>query len=88
MIFPLLLDIAQTADFIGFSYSAVRHWTYGTKPAPAGWPAPLKVGGKSRRYRRSDLEAWVLDLGSSIQPQQHETSGKRRGRPPLKATGG
>ncbi len=62
MFFPLLLDLRQTGAFVGFSFSTVRHWTYGTKPAPKGWPRAVKVGNKSLRYLRSDLEAFVANL--------------------------
>ena len=61
---PVLQDLHQTAAFINFSFSAVRHWTYGSKPAPAGWPSPVKVGNKSIRYRTADLLNWIDGLSA------------------------
>lgn len=60
----LLLDIREAADFINFSYSIVRKWTYRQSVPPHGWPAPVKVG-KSVRYRRADLENWAAGLPAS-----------------------
>jgi hypothetical protein len=78
---PALLDLRQTAGFIGFSYSAVRQWTYGQKPAPAGWPGAVRVSAKATRYRLTDLQRWVEGLGEQ---QKEVTSGpapRRPGRP-------
>lgn len=84
MSFPLLLDLYEAAELVGFSFSAVRHWTYGQKPAPAGWPATVHVG-RNVRYRRGDLEAWVAGLGTeSSAPEMalHAEEPRRgRGRP-------
>lgn len=79
MSLPLLLDLHQAAALVGFSASSVRHWTYGHKPAPAGWPATVHVG-RNVRYRRADLEDWVAGLGT---PAATEAALRRgRGRPP------
>lgn len=81
MSFPLLLDLHQAAALVGFSSSSLRHWTYGHKPAPAGWPATVHVG-RNVRYRRADLEAWVANLGNqATSPPAAAGEVRRRGRP-------
>jgi hypothetical protein len=40
----LLLDIDDVAKLIKLSPATVENWAYGRKPAPAGFPAPIKVG--------------------------------------------
>ena len=94
MSFPLLLDLFETAELVGFSFSSIRHWTYGHKPAPAGWPATVHVG-RNVRYRRADLESWVAGLGGEQPAQQGiriETVGtaprRGRGRPRKTGAGG
>lgn len=85
MSFPLLLDLYEAAALVGFSSSSVRHWTYGHKPAPAGWPATVHVG-RNVRYRRADLENWVAGLGTpaaanqAVGPTESEPR-RGRGRP-------
>ena len=82
MSFPLLLDLYEAAALVGFSSSSVRHWTYGHKPAPTGWPAPVHVG-RNIRYRRADLENWVAGLGTPAATQLFADSTEaapRRGR--------
>ncbi len=64
---PLLLDMRQTADYIGTSYGSVRLWTYGQRPAPVGWPSSVKFGGRVR-YRASDLDDFVAHLGAAPAP--------------------
>lgn len=53
---PLLIDINEVARLTGFS----RGKLYSMQSTGA-MPAPLKVG-RSTRWRRADIEAWV-DLG-------------------------
>ena len=92
MSFPLLLDLFEAAELVGFSFSAVRHWTYGQRPAPTGWPKTVHVG-RNVRYRRADLEEWVAGLG--VQPttpdelrREPVTTAPRRGRGRPRKTGG
>lgn len=59
---PLLLTIEQTAALIGFAPKAISKWLYGYRPAPVGWPRPVKAG-RSVRFRRIDVESWVNGLG-------------------------
>lgn len=57
----LLLDLAEAAGLLGFSYSTIRHWTYERNRTPPGWPAPVRIG-RSVRYRRQDLERFIETL--------------------------
>jgi predicted DNA-binding transcriptional regulator AlpA len=56
-----LVDARYVARVLGISVGAVRHWTYGVRPAPTGWPPPVRVGGRVR-YRLRDLRAYIDDL--------------------------
>lgn len=76
---PALLDLRQAAAFLGFSYSAIRQWTYGQKPAPRGWPSAVRVSAKATRYRLADLQGWVDALGE--QKQEVTSAPRRPGRP-------
>ena len=48
----LLLDIDDVAKLIKLSPATIENWAYGRKPAPAGFPAPIKVG-RLLRYQDS-----------------------------------
>lgn len=83
----LLLIIKDVAALISFSSATVTNWAYGRKPAPPGFPKPVKIG-RNLRYRRSDIEAWVASFRPDPQlvevvpsPPQPST-GRPRGRPP------
>ncbi len=84
---PLLLTLEQAAAYVGFAPETVRKWTYSKttgRTAPAGWPEPIKIGGKAIRWRRSDLENWVSGLRQEDSKNAVLTppnSTKRPGRP-------
>ena len=81
--FPVLANIRTVARALNFSYSTVRKWTYKQSPRPAGWPDTVKVG-RSTRYRRMDIEAWINGLGAiefaNATPSVNEIK-RGRGRP-------
>lgn len=81
---PALLNIKQTAGFIGFSESLIRQWTYRQRPVPAGWPTPVKVTPKALRYKTAEIQSWVDNLGKEKLMAQEVTSApqpRRPGRP-------
>lgn len=57
----LLLDFADVGRLITFSQATIANWAYRRKPAPQGFPAPIKVG-RILRYRRIDIERWIDNL--------------------------
>ena len=69
----LLLDFEDVGRLITFSHATIANWAYRRKPAPRGFPEPIKVG-RLLRYRRVDIECWIAKLGpvgsgSSSAPQ-------------------
>ena len=62
---PLLLDLESAADAIGIARGTLRRWAYGARPAPAGFPLPVRLG-RLLRYRVADLEAWVISLAPQM----------------------
>lgn len=58
----LLLSLEEVARLIVFSKATVENWSYRRKPAPRGFPQPIKVG-RILRYRRADIERWIAGLG-------------------------
>lgn len=89
----LLLDFDAVARLIVFSPATVANWAYRRKPAPQGFPAPVKVG-RILRYRRSDIEGWIARLGMAtlVEPNSDVNSDsasvkRPRGRPRLCAGG-
>lgn len=67
---PLLVEIDAAAVVVSFAAATVREWAYGKRPAPAGFPAPVRIAGGHRqrptlRYRLADLVQWVESLGAS-----------------------
>lgn len=89
----LLLNFEEVARLIVFSPATVANWAYRRKPAPRGFPLPIKVG-RILRYRRIDIEGWISRLGvaSSGEPNSDLNSDsarvkRPRGRPRLSAGG-
>ncbi|WP_170285812.1 hypothetical protein [Propionivibrio limicola] len=89
--FPAFAGLRICAQFLGLSYSHIRKITYDQRPAPAGWPAPVRVGGKVG-YLRHDLERWLDSLssaadqvsacpGAPAQQAAETPPPRRRGRP-------
>lgn len=62
----LLLNFEEVARLIVFSPATVANWAYRRKPAPQGFPQPIKIG-RILRYRRMDIEVWIANLGA-IEP--------------------
>jgi predicted DNA-binding transcriptional regulator AlpA len=88
----LLLDFKEVARLIAFSPATVANWGYRRKPAPQGFPQPVKIG-RILRYRRKDIEGWIAGLGvveSRLASEQHNSAGilhgikRSRGRPRLR----
>ena len=52
-----LLTREQAQDFIGLGRNAFYHARNNL-----GLPAPVKLGGKYRRWRKSDLQNWLANL--------------------------
>lgn len=85
---PLLLGLGDVAQAIGLGRGTLRKWAAGVRPAPAGFPPILHVGGR-RAVRRIDLEKWVAGLGApestestpSGAPTATEGKKRARGRP-------
>lgn len=84
----LLLNFVEVAELIGFSRATIENWAHRRKPAPAGFPQPLKIG-RILKYRRVDIARWVDDLGiprnfpDSPLTSVVETVRRPRGRPRL-----
>jgi predicted DNA-binding transcriptional regulator AlpA len=84
----LLLDIDDVAKLIKLSPATIENWAYGRKPAPAGFPDPIKVG-RLLRYRRADIEVWIGGLGvpgnpapsGAVAPLLRAKPKRLRGRP-------
>ena len=54
----LLLTFLDVAQVISFREATIQNWAYCRKPAPPGFPLPIRVG-RLLRYRSADLEDWV-----------------------------
>jgi len=52
--FDRLITERDAADFLGYTMRALQNWRL-----RGGGPAFVKVSGRSIRYRRRDLRAWV-----------------------------
>ena len=60
----LLLNFDDVARLIVLSPATIENWAYRRKPAPLGFPSPVKVG-RILRYRRTDIESWIAGLGTA-----------------------
>ncbi len=49
-----LLTPQQAADYLGLKISALARWRMA-----GGGPKYVKINARARRYRKTDLEAWV-----------------------------
>ena len=84
-----LLLIQDLADALGLSPVTVSNWAYRKKPAPAGFPAPIRIGNRLR-WRAEDVQAWLdkLQMDQTQTALVISTAGRRgRGRPRLGAEG-
>ena len=57
---PALLRLAEAAEFTGLSRHQINHRIY--RHDPPSFPAPVRIGGRSIAWRRSDLEEWIDGL--------------------------
>lgn len=67
-----LLDADCISKKIPFAKATILNWAYGRKPAPPGFPAPVKVSNKLV-WVESDVDDWIQSMSSSIDAQQPET---------------
>lgn len=74
-----LLTISDIAQRVSFSAVTVKHWAYRRRPAPAGFPIPIRVG-RSLRWPDVEIDAWITSL-TGIDQTQDEPTKPRRGRP-------
>lgn len=58
----LLVTFDEAAQLLGISADTIRHWHAGDECPPEGFPPPVPLGGRMRRWRRADLEAFVAAL--------------------------
>ena len=79
-----LLTISDIAQRVSFSSATVKHWAYRRRPAPAGFPRPIRVG-RSLRWPDADIDAWIASL-AGIDETQNEATKPRRGRPRMQCT--
>ena len=59
-----LLLIDDVCNITGFRKATIENWIYGRKPAPDGFPKPVKVG-RVWRFKRSDFQQWIEKLGNN-----------------------
>lgn len=58
----LLLTFDDVGHLMSFSPATIANWAYRRKPAPGGFPSPIKIG-RLLRYRRIDIERWIGGQG-------------------------
>jgi len=79
-----ILTIDQAAQYLSIPKATLYTWR--TRRVGFG-PRAIKVGG-CLRYRRSDLDAWILrHLETFDEQQQDEVTESRRGKAPYPGAG-
>ena len=53
-----LQKISDVAATLGLSDVTLENWSYRRRPAPAGFPSPIRVG-RQLRYLQSEIEGWI-----------------------------
>lgn len=53
-----LIDSIKVGEKINFSSSTIMNWAYGRKPAPPGFPPPVKVSNRLL-WVESDIDGWI-----------------------------
>lgn len=53
-----LIDCEKVGEKINFSSATVLNWAYGRKPAPPGFPPPVKVSNRLL-WVLSDVDEWI-----------------------------
>lgn len=73
------LSRRQAAELLAIAPSTLAQWQYRAARAgrPADAPPSVKLGGKLRRYRESELLAWVA--ARAKRATRATTSRRRRG---------
>lgn len=75
----LLIDVREVAQLLGVGLSSVRKWACGAKPAPTGFPRPVKLGSRTV-WKMQDVMDWVEGLGKTAQ-EAAPPARRRPGRP-------
>lgn len=52
------IDYKEISARIPFARATILNWAYGRKPAPVGFPPPVKIGGKLV-WVDTDIDAWI-----------------------------
>lgn len=88
-----LLTIPQTAERIQMSRTTVKHWAYRRRPAPIGFPDPVRIN-RNLRYIAQDIDEWIDSLRAKMErrpillPERNANLNRRcRGRPRKVSTG-
>lgn len=77
-----LLDADSVSKKIPFAKATILNWAYGRKPAPPGFPAPVKVSNKLV-WVEGDVDAWILSMsiiGVQPEPLKEAAAMVKRGR--------
>lgn len=53
-----LSTILDVSSLTKFSPTTIEHWAYGRRPAPAGFPSPIRAG-RQIRYIQEEIDAWI-----------------------------
>lgn len=77
-----LLTIELVALATCLSEVTIRHWAYGHRAPPAGFPKPIRVG-RQIRFVEEEFNEWINAIrGAHDTPKPYVApSAKRRGRP-------
>jgi predicted DNA-binding transcriptional regulator AlpA len=71
----LLVNATEVAGLLGVGLSTVRKWSCGAKPAPPGFPRPVKLGlGLSGKCKTSKIG--LRALGSLNSPLRQHGAGR------------
>jgi predicted DNA-binding transcriptional regulator AlpA len=76
----LFFTIEEVALLLVLSEATVRHWSYGHRPPPKGFPRPIRIG-RQLRYVAADLDAWISGICTAEATVAPEETAKKRGRP-------
>jgi predicted DNA-binding transcriptional regulator AlpA len=82
-----LLAIPRVASLLDLAKLTISHWAYGHRPAPEGFPKPIRVG-RQLRYVEQEIGDWIRSQrGEPIAPDSEQPTDiasvtrRRRGRP-------
>lgn len=57
---PLLMRAREVAEHLGVSTYTVRAWS---DDPDHHFPEPVRIGNRTVRWRRTDIDAWAKSLG-------------------------